>query len=572
MHRRRVAVTRPPARRRPPGRRLRRPAIPPWWAVAALTVVAALLRFLTLDVQSFWYDEIITARFVRHELFAMLERLPDRAHPPLYYLLAWPWSRLFGTGEVGLRSLSALLGTATVPVAYLAGVALASRRVGLVLAALVALSPFMVWYSQEARAYALLVLLTALSFLCLVRALGDPRVRWLIAWAVFSALSVLTHYHATLFVGVAALLLLLAHRARLAALAAVAAVGATAVATLPLALAQIGGGNVDWIGGLKLVPRMRETLNWFLGGPYLGLHQPLGGAIALLWLLEALLAGAGIYLLVRRASTRERSAAALAAAIGLGTISLALLLALAGHDFILGRYLIPAWVPLTAAIAVGFGTIRSPRAGATAATLACGLWVIVLAVTATTPRFQRDDWRGAASALGDPVGARLILVKGGAGSAPASLRFYMPGARALERGSAHIDELALVDVRRSRWAHEPTPPAGSMETHRLVNNNLRLHRFRFANRRRIALTTSSNRVPPGSLGLLRGTRCDFRRCLRGYLVDGVDGAESSQWRRRAPPPRRVAPVGRSRRYRRPAARTTVEREPPPASPPPAPRP
>src|SRR5438876_576650 len=79
--------------------------------------------------------------------------------PPFYYMLAWGWAKLFGTGEVGLRSLSALAGTLTIPAAYAAGRALSSRRAGLIAAALFAVNPLLVWYSQEARAYALLALL-----------------------------------------------------------------------------------------------------------------------------------------------------------------------------------------------------------------------------------------------------------------------------------------------------------------------------------------------------------------------------------------------------------------------------
>ena len=80
-------------------------------------------------------------------------------NPPLYFVLGWLWARVFGTGEVGLRSLSALIGTAVIPIAYLCGRELVSRRAGLVAAALVALSPFMIWYSQEAREYMLLAAL-----------------------------------------------------------------------------------------------------------------------------------------------------------------------------------------------------------------------------------------------------------------------------------------------------------------------------------------------------------------------------------------------------------------------------
>src|SRR5215211_79257 len=166
-------------------------------ALAALTGLAALLRFSTLDLQSYWFDESVTVSLVRLDLGGMLARIPDsESTPPLYYLLAWPWSKAFGSGEVGLRSLSALLGTATVPLAYAAARELCSRRVGLALAALAAVNPVLVWYSQEARAYALLVLLTTLSLWSFARLLRRPSAAVAAAWAAASGLALLTHYFA----------------------------------------------------------------------------------------------------------------------------------------------------------------------------------------------------------------------------------------------------------------------------------------------------------------------------------------------------------------------------------------
>jgi uncharacterized membrane protein len=95
-------------------------------ALALVCAAAAALRFATLDAQSLWYDESVTAQLMSPRLGGMLHALPDsESTPPLYYVLAWLWTQLFGTGEAGLRSLSALLGTATVPVVWALG-----RRLG----------------------------------------------------------------------------------------------------------------------------------------------------------------------------------------------------------------------------------------------------------------------------------------------------------------------------------------------------------------------------------------------------------------------------------------------------------
>src|SRR6266508_3328638 len=69
----------------------------------------ALLRFSDLGARSFWRDEGATVELVRRSFVSMLRALPgSEGTPPLYYVLIWPWSRIFGSDEVGLRSFSAL--------------------------------------------------------------------------------------------------------------------------------------------------------------------------------------------------------------------------------------------------------------------------------------------------------------------------------------------------------------------------------------------------------------------------------------------------------------------------------
>src|SRR5207302_582458 len=83
------------------------------------------------------YDEATTAWLLRGSPGQLLSRLPHtESTPPLYYLLAWGRVRLFGDTQTGLRSLSALAGVATVPLAFAAARELADRRLALFAAAL----------------------------------------------------------------------------------------------------------------------------------------------------------------------------------------------------------------------------------------------------------------------------------------------------------------------------------------------------------------------------------------------------------------------------------------------------
>ena len=208
---RRPAVVRPSAarcRRAPATTVSQRSAV--LWVLAGLTALGVAVRFASLGVQSYHHDEVITAlRVIPGSFGDMLHAVKvSESNPPLYYVLAWGWAKAFGTGEVGLRSLSALFGAATVPVGYLIGRQLASRRAGLILAALIAVNPMLIWYSQEARSYALLVFFGALALFFFVRALDTGRGRDLACWALASALALCSHYFAVFAVAIEAVWLL----------------------------------------------------------------------------------------------------------------------------------------------------------------------------------------------------------------------------------------------------------------------------------------------------------------------------------------------------------------------------
>lgn len=215
--------------------------------VVAFTALAAALRFATLGARGFWIDEAHTVELVRRDFAGMLSEGASRGEPPLYFVLAWGWAKVFGTGEAALRSLPALLGTATVPVAYLAARELVSRRAAMIAGALAAVSPLLVWHAQDARPYALVILLGGLSFLFFARALRDRGARPLVLWALTSALAMSAHYVAVLLVAAEALwLLATAPAGRRAAATAVGGVALAGAALVPLMLAISSKQATSW--------------------------------------------------------------------------------------------------------------------------------------------------------------------------------------------------------------------------------------------------------------------------------------------------------------------------------------
>lgn len=255
------------ARERAAGRARRAlPAVGLAPLLIAATVAGMALRFATLGKQSYWFDEALSVGLAKGSFGAMLSGDTTQALPPLYFVLAWIWTRIFGVSEIGLRSLSALAGTLTVPVAYGAAKEMVGRRIGLGVAVLTAVSPALVYYSQEARPYALVTLLCAVSLLFFARARGRPATRHLVGWAIASALALATHYFALFVILPEALWLLRDARPRRAAVLASAAVAAVAAALAPLALYQRIHGGPAWIAATEFRGRLEGIPYFFVTG------------------------------------------------------------------------------------------------------------------------------------------------------------------------------------------------------------------------------------------------------------------------------------------------------------------
>jgi len=429
--------------------------LPSWWPLAALTALAAVLRLSTLDLQSFWYDEAFTPLHVLHpSLTATLRSVAHTENtPPLWYVLTWADSRVLGTGEVALRLPSALAGIATVPVAWAIGRELSGRRAAIVCAALVAVNPLFVWYSQEARAYGLFVFMAALAMLCFLRALREPTARRMWAFAVAGSLALLTHYFAVfLLIGMVAWLIW-ERRTRRAALPAIGALAIVGAALLPLISAQ-GGHGTQWIGQWPLSERLLAIAQYYLTG-YTG--ASLGHGVELLVAL-AILAGLALGLwrmtdpgpASRRAATARATASAVdgdgageqarppsarsgllvALSIAACGILTPIVMVAFGADYLAPRNLVAAMVPVTAVIAVlvvwpSAGAGRSAGVLATVA-IAVTIALAFLAITIDidlSSRLQRGNWRGLANALRVAPRERAVTTVE-LGSAP--LEYYLP--------------------------------------------------------------------------------------------------------------------------------------------------
>jgi mannosyltransferase len=379
------------------------------WLIAIVAIGGAA-RFATLGVQSFDSGETVTAgRILRSSYAATFHAYSTiERSGPLYYTLAWAWSKAFGVGEIDLRSLSAIFGTATIPVAYLIGRELRSRRVGLIAAALATAGPDLFWYSQEARSYPLFIFFTGLGVYFFVRALRQPSARNLTGWGVASALALCSHYFSAFAIGLEALWLLGAawrHRSALRPpLIAVGAVSAVGFALLPLAIHQEGSGRHNGFTAIPVLERGAASLVKFMTGEgpsTSGKWADLPSTSRVLGVVAIVVCLASISILLANLGREDRRRATAVASVAAGAFVLPLALALAGLDYVEPRNLLASLLPLLALSAAGVnvaGRLLVRRLGRVPAGLAPGvalaLSVAMVVLTSADPQLQRDDWRG----------------------------------------------------------------------------------------------------------------------------------------------------------------------------------
>jgi mannosyltransferase len=182
-------------RTRPLGRLITGP-----WPIVAISGLAFLLRMINLAQRPMWYDEAFAVLYSEKSLGTMLYGTVTRVqgaaadvHPLFFYSMLHFWMQLLGQSPVAVRLLSVLLGTATVFIAYLLAKRLYGTKVALAAALIVAVAPFHIYYSQEARMYALLGFAAMSMTYFFVRAWTEGgRASW-IGFGICGALTLYAH-------------------------------------------------------------------------------------------------------------------------------------------------------------------------------------------------------------------------------------------------------------------------------------------------------------------------------------------------------------------------------------------
>ena len=373
---------------------------PAWWArvpdrtLAGILLLGLGLRLWRLTFHSLWLDEAVAVNWARlpaAELWARTITLSQDSHPPLYYLTLHTWMRLLGDSEIAVRLPSALCGLALVAFIYLLGKALGGRRVGLMAALLAAVSPYLVWYSQEVRMYMLLGLLSTAGFYCLWQGLESGAARWWAGHLTATVAGMYTQVIGSLLLPVHALVALLFIRQPRRAAAGLGAVLLAALAFIPLAITAWGSSAAT--STERVAPTIGSLVT--TSAVVLLLRQVPGH-----W---QMLAVPGVVLLAlgiadgARRDVKRGLALALYIVVMLGLIYV---LSVWRLPIFGPPYIIVVTAPLLVAVALGLDALwRRRRAAGMAALLA------VVAISLFALRYNwdhsmgKEDWRSAAHYL-----------------------------------------------------------------------------------------------------------------------------------------------------------------------------
>jgi uncharacterized membrane protein len=168
--------------------------------VALLTTFGLGIRLLI--VRGFWLDEATSGYDSRLSYAGMLRQLRHDNHPPLEYTVLWLTAHTIGSTQTDLRLPSIFFGTLLIPMLFVAGRALYNERAGVLAAAFGSVGALAVWYAQEARMYALFMLMVTVTIWAQSRALSTDKRRYWVAWAAACVTLLYTQWFSSLAITV----------------------------------------------------------------------------------------------------------------------------------------------------------------------------------------------------------------------------------------------------------------------------------------------------------------------------------------------------------------------------------
>lgn len=382
--------------------------------IAAITLAGFLLRLPSFG-DSLLGDEISTFYIVHgHSLARVLSLLHSRQEttPPLFFILAWVTRGWLGNEAESIRLVSLVTGIAAIPLTFLLGLWTVGRRAALVGATCVAFSPFMIFYSSEARTYMLVLFLGLLSSICLIRSLDTGRMSWWVGYAASTCAAIYSHYSVVFFLVVQlAWALWTVPRARKHLLIANAAAIIGFLPWINVFRADLHYPNlIPLLLPLNLHNILRTGESFWIGHPIVPLHEVPGDVAVFL-----ALAGLGVALIGVAAAARKRklvpwhisSRLAMIILLAVAPAVVMVLYSWARVDVLGGANIIASWPAL--GLAIGAFVTAPPRPWRIAAVSLTLTAYVIGGISMLSSTSQRSNVAAAVSFVdrtgrsGDPI-------------------------------------------------------------------------------------------------------------------------------------------------------------------------
>lgn len=424
-------------------------------ALSLILIVAALLRFQDLDRTSFWYDEAVSWTQSKGTLTELFSSVAMDNYPPLHNIVLWLTMPFLGDGEAALRLPSAFFGVLAVWLIYLAGNSLAGRNCGLLAAALLAISPFHVWYSTEARMYALLAASGLAFLLALMKMLEKPTLKWSLALALSGTFFLYSHVYALFgFVSAGCICALIALRDPIKS-------GQRRLSNARIAILVMCASALTFLPWLVIIAKRARSVatdGFWIAYPDLQFLKSMAisitGSLILFLLLTGLALGCVVSAFLAKGPERIplilRQRMLVCFAFTAGPLLLAYLYSVVVQPILFDRYLISAWLGLLLLASSAVVQLRQCIGP---------LVLFAAALTLTYPELYftlrhkiRPEWRLIAETYQTERGSadRLALYKGFA--APA-LAYYLRGDDAFTpaRTIEELTRLSEMDGSGEKW-------------------------------------------------------------------------------------------------------------------------
>jgi len=166
-----------------------------------ITILGLTLRIIFLQTRgSFWFDELFTLELAKLPFLEMFKLASQDTNPPLWTIIMWPWVHIVPHTEWLIRLPALFFGTLTIPFIGYMGKKLSDKKVGILAATFTAISPPLIYFSTEARMYALLVFLTVFSSWLLLLYLYDQKLWAKILYPISIFLLMMTHVYGIILI------------------------------------------------------------------------------------------------------------------------------------------------------------------------------------------------------------------------------------------------------------------------------------------------------------------------------------------------------------------------------------